>query len=102
MNDRQQTEQPPAAAAVGETAPKVVHVAAGALVNPSGEILLARRHADAHQGGLWEFPGGKVEAGESLADALRRELLEEHGFRVVSAVGIPSGYSTFLLFRSSI
>lgn len=55
----------------------VIQVAAGALVDPSGRVLLARRHRDAHQGGLWEFPGGKCEPGESPEGALRRELREE-------------------------
>lgn len=55
---------------------KQVHVAvAVAVVNE--DVLIARRPDDKHQGGLWEFPGGKVEAGESTAAALVRELDEE-------------------------
>lgn len=54
-----------------------VHVAVGVVLDPLRRILLSKRATDAHQGGLWEFPGGKVEAGESLADALARELREE-------------------------
>ena len=55
----------------------VVHVAVGVVVNPAREILVARRHQDQHQGGLWEFPGGKVAPGESVQQALKRELKEE-------------------------
>lgn len=47
-----------------------------------GRILIARRPAGSFLGGLWEFPGGKVEAGESPADALVREMDEELGIRV--------------------
>ena len=43
-----------------------VHVAAAVVVNQSEEVLIARRPAEAHQGGLWEFPGGKLEAGETV------------------------------------
>jgi 8-oxo-dGTP diphosphatase len=62
-----------------------VHVAAGALFNEAGEVLIARRHDDAHQGGLWEFPGGKVAPGEAVAQAVRRELREELGVDVRAA-----------------
>lgn len=54
------------------------HIVAAAIVR-DGKVLLARRHVDAHQGGLWEFPGGKVEAGEVVIAALARELDEELG-----------------------
>ena len=60
----------------------VIHVAVGVLSNARGEILIARRPEHVHQGGLWEFPGGKLEPGELLIDALRRELSEELGIRV--------------------
>lgn len=59
-----------------------VHVAVGVIVNRRGEILISQRHADSHQGGLWEFPGGKVEPGESVVEALQRELQEELGIEV--------------------
>ncbi|HSR63292.1 MAG TPA: Nudix family hydrolase [Gammaproteobacteria bacterium] len=62
-----------------------IHVAAGIVYNPDGEILIAKRARRAHQGGLWEFPGGKKKTGESVTDALRRELREELGLIVDSA-----------------
>ncbi|NNF95616.1 MAG: Nudix family hydrolase [Halobacteria archaeon] len=55
----------------------VVHVAVGVVRNPQGDILIAKRPSHVHQGGLWEFPGGKVKAGESPQLALQRELHEE-------------------------
>lgn len=55
------------------------HVVAAVIVNDSQRILLAKRPVDRHQGGLWEFPGGKVEPGEEPRAALARELHEELG-----------------------
>ena len=52
-------------------------VVAAAILQHEGKILLTRRRLDAHQGGLWEFPGGKQEEGETLEQCLRRELKEE-------------------------
>jgi len=56
---------------------KYLHVAVGVIKDNSGNILISLRHDKAHQGGLWEFPGGKVEVGESVKQALKRELQEE-------------------------
>lgn len=61
-----------------------IEVAAG-LIFRAGKLLITRRHADSHLGGLWEFPGGKREAGESFEQCLVRELREELG--VVVSVG---------------
>ena len=61
---------------------KRVHVAAAVIRDGSGQILIARRADSQHQGGLWEFPGGKVEADESVETALARELHEELGIVV--------------------
>ena len=56
-----------------------------AIVRRNGKILITRRLDHVHLGGLWEFPGGKVEAEESLQGALLREILEELGMEI--AVG---------------
>ena len=61
----------------------MIHVAAAALIDGHGRVLLQRRHADTHQGGLWEFPGGKLEPDESVARGLARELHEELGVDVL-------------------
>jgi 8-oxo-dGTP diphosphatase len=62
-----------------------LHVAAAVIADGAGRILLARRPAHLHQGGLWEFPGGKVEQGESPEHALIRELAEELGIDIAVA-----------------
>ena len=61
---------------------KLVLVVAVALVDPDGRILLARRPEGKTLAGLWEFPGGKVDAGERPEQALIRELAEELGVTV--------------------
>jgi len=61
---------------------KTVLVSAVALVDPDGRILLAQRPEGKSMAGLWEFPGGKVDAGESPEAALVRELEEELGIIV--------------------
>jgi mutator protein MutT len=63
---------------------RVIDVAA-ALVFHEGKLLITQRHADAHLGGLWEFPGGKREPKETFEACLTRELREELGIEV--AVG---------------
>jgi mutator protein MutT len=60
---------------------KPIEVAAG-LIFRSGKLLITQRHADSHLGGLWEFPGGKREPGESFEQCLARELREELGVEV--------------------
>jgi 8-oxo-dGTP diphosphatase len=59
-----------------------VHVAVGVILNAREQVLIARRPIDSHQGGLWEFPGGKLETGESVEQALFRELKEELAIEV--------------------
>ncbi|MBT5892072.1 MAG: 8-oxo-dGTP diphosphatase MutT [Chromatiales bacterium] len=60
-------------------------VAVGVLVNPWGHVLIAQRPVGKHMAGAWEFPGGKVEADESVSEALFRELQEELGIELTSA-----------------
>ena len=76
---------------------KSVHVAVGVIFHDceaqelsannvsNRQILIAKRAEHQHQGGLWEFPGGKVEMGETVAIALARELKEELGIKVSDA-----------------
>jgi 8-oxo-dGTP diphosphatase len=54
-------------------------VVVAAIVEDHGRYFVTRRQKGVHLAGLWEFPGGKIEAGESLEDGLRRELKEELG-----------------------
>ena len=67
------------------TGRKFVHIAAGVLKNPRGEVLICQRPVHKIYPGEWEFPGGKVEPGEDAQAALRRELHEELGITVTTA-----------------
>ena len=59
----------------------MLRVVAGVVIE-SGQVMIARRNANLRMGGMWEFPGGKVEPDESDEQALRRELLEELNLQV--------------------
>ncbi len=62
-----------------------VHVVVGIVLNARNQLLIAKRPDHLHQGGLWEFPGGKVEEGESGFIALIREFKEEVGIVIKQA-----------------
>ncbi|MDD4962870.1 MAG: Nudix family hydrolase [Gallionella sp.] len=68
------------------TPTKITHVAAAVLWRDDGRFLLAQRPAGKVYAGYWEFPGGKIEANETAYQALCRELQEELGIRVVTAL----------------
>jgi 8-oxo-dGTP diphosphatase len=70
-------------------------VVSAAVVEQEGAFLLTRRAEAAHLGGLWEFPGGKVEHGESLEDALVREIREELGCGVAVGRAILTTHHTY-------
>lgn len=69
---------------------KHLQVAVGIIRDASKQIFLTQRSATSHMANKWEFPGGKIEAGESAEEALKRELHEETGIEVVSAQAIGS------------
>lgn len=61
-----------------------IDVAVGILIRENGDVLLGQRPQGKHYAGYWEFPGGKVEPGESIEEALRREFMEELGIAILS------------------
>ncbi|MEC7550596.1 MAG: NUDIX domain-containing protein, partial [Pseudomonadota bacterium] len=63
----------------------MLHVAVAIIKNLNQEVLVALRPPGSHQGNLWEFPGGKLESGETVFSALQREVHEEIGLRVRKA-----------------
>ncbi len=72
-----------------------LRVAVGVVQDPAGRVLITRRHDHLHQGGLWEFPGGKIEPAETTESALARELREEIGIEVLGSeplISIPWCY----------
>ncbi len=72
----------------------LIPVVAAALLRGDGRILLQRRRAGAMHGGLWEFPGGKVDAGESPESALIREIREELGVKLDLAAMAPLSFAS--------
>lgn len=77
-----------------ERSPTLLFVVAAALTNDKGEILLQKRPVGAQMGGLWEFPGGKVDHGESPENALVRELEEELGIVVDARDLMPETFAS--------
>jgi 8-oxo-dGTP diphosphatase len=75
---------------------KVVLVAACALIDPDGRVLIAQRPAGKTMAGLWEFPGGKIEAGERPEVCLIRELKEELGIVVKEECLAPLTFASHL------
>ncbi len=73
---------------------KTILVAAVALVDSDGRVLLAQRPAGKTLAGMWEFPGGKVEAGETPERALIRELKEELGLDVAASCLAPFTFAS--------
>ncbi len=74
---------------------RFVLVVAAALIDADGRILLAQRPAGRAMAGLWEFPGGKMEAGERPEQALIRELAEELGITVAEACLAPLTFASY-------
>ncbi len=73
---------------------KTVLVSAVALIDPDGRVLLAERPAGKSMAGLWEFPGGKIEAGETPEAALIRELYEELGIETWASCLAPLTFAS--------
>jgi 8-oxo-dGTP diphosphatase len=74
--------------------PRIILVAAVALIDVDGRVLLAERPAGKHLAGTWEFPGGKVDPGETPEGALIRELQEELGIDVDAACLAPFTFAS--------
>ncbi|WP_275897582.1 (deoxy)nucleoside triphosphate pyrophosphohydrolase [Sphingorhabdus sp. Alg239-R122] len=74
--------------------PTLLHVVAAAFVDVDGKVLLQKRPQTTSMAGLWEFPGGKIEAGETPEDALVRELDEELGVTVNIADLTPTCFAS--------
>jgi 8-oxo-dGTP diphosphatase len=74
--------------------PTTIPVVAVALIDGEGRVLMQQRRHAAEHGGLWEFPGGKVEAGESLEESLCREIAEELGLNLATGALDPLSFAS--------
>lgn len=83
----------PSIAPPGHAQPLLL-VTAAALVDADGRVLVAQRPAGKHLAGTWEFPGGKVESGETPEAALVRELAEELGVDTAESCLAPTGFAS--------
>ena len=71
----------------------MIDVAAAVIVDENNKVFIARKRQGLSLGGLWEFPGGKIEKGETAAQTIERELIEEMNLKV--AVGSYLGESVY-------
>ena len=71
---------------------KTLQIAVGIIRNPQNQIFITQRAADAHMANKWEFPGGKIESGETPEQALVRELKEELGVQARLGAEVPGAY----------
>ncbi len=78
----------------GQVLMKIVYVSAVALIDVDGRVLLAQRPGGKPMAGLWEFPGGKIEAGETPEAALIRELHEELGIETWTSCLAPLTFAS--------
>ena len=79
----------------------MLHVVIGIIFNSEKKVLIAKRQAHQEKGGLWEFPGGKLEVNETPFDALKRELKEEINIDITHATSwlqFPYSYSNKTVF----
>lgn len=76
------------------SAPRLLHVVACALIDADRRVLVAKRPAGKHLAGLWEFPGGKIEPGETPEAALVRELREELGISTQQSCLAPAAFAS--------
>lgn len=79
----------------------VMIVVAAAILDPEGRVLMQQRPSNKQHGGLWEFPGGKVEAGENLVAAVVREIDEELGLAIDAEALFPISFAQDVLASSA-
>ena len=79
---------------MGDTSARLVFVAACALIDPDGRVLIAQRPPQKAMAGLWEFPGGKIEPGERPEETVIRELAEELGIAVKEPCLAPFAFAS--------